>query len=263
MTVTVEDWAREYVMTTSLCRKLEPPAPPGDWCREPKSVRLEVPGRPPELRVQRRRVRSPKPEALSDVRCRARMLHIFWHHELQAAELMCWALLAFADAEPEFRSGLLRVCLDEIRHMHLYQRHIEGLGYHVGAFGVRDWFWQRVPSCESKVAFVALLGMGFEAANLEHAANYAAHFRRAGDEKAGELQERIGAEELAHVRFATRWFTHWMKGCRFHEWRQCLPSPLSPLVLRGAPCAKPARIRAGMPEAFVDALIAWKPADET
>jgi len=47
-----------------------------------------------------------------------------FHHELQAAELMCCALLAFSDVELEFSRGLLGVCLDEIRHMNLFREHI-------------------------------------------------------------------------------------------------------------------------------------------
>ena len=53
-------------------------------------------------------------------------------HELQAAELMAWALLAFTDAPHEFRSGLLRIAGDEIRHMRLYREQIERLGHAVG-----------------------------------------------------------------------------------------------------------------------------------
>src|SRR5690606_31833324 len=104
-----------------------------------------------------------------DPRARARLLHTFWFHELQAAELMCWALLKFPESEPAFREGLLRIWRDEVRHMGLYQAHIESLGFRLGDFEVRDWFWHRVPTCHNPTMFVALLGMGLEAANLEHA----------------------------------------------------------------------------------------------
>jgi uncharacterized ferritin-like protein (DUF455 family) len=172
---------------------------------------------------------------------------------------MCWAILAFPDSEVEFRKGLLGICLDEIRHMNLYRQHIEALGSHIGAFGVRDWFWYRVPACSTKLAFVSVMGMGLEAANLEHASNFAARFRAAGDETGALIQERIATEEIAHVSFATRWFARWTGGCDFDDWVSNLPSPLSPWVLRGEPVAEALRLRAGMPLEFIAAVAAYVP----
>jgi uncharacterized ferritin-like protein (DUF455 family) len=257
----VEEWARVYVLETRLDRKIAPAPPPDTWQRSPLPLRLQAPGRPIELCLVRRAPRSPKPAALVEPRQRARLLHTFWHHELQAAELMCWALLAFADAEPDFRRGLLRVCSDEIGHMRLYQRHIEHLGHRIGDFEVRDWFWERVPTARTKLSFVALMGMGLEAANLEHAPQFADWFRAAGDTLGAEIQARIAADELAHVRFATHWFRRWTGGCRFEDWTLNLPRPLSPLLLRGRVIAREARLAAGMPEEFVSALAAWAPSE--
>jgi uncharacterized ferritin-like protein (DUF455 family) len=255
----IEAWAEQYVRSADLSFKLAPPAPPKAFRSSPSPLRLSAPGRPPELRAARRGERTPKQDALSDPHYRARALHAFLHHELQAAELMCWAMLAFSDAEHEFRRGLLAICLDEIRHMGLYAEHIRALGCQLGDFGIRDWFWKRVPSCRSKVEFVAVLGMGLEAANLEYAPDFAARFRLAGDEVAAQIQERIAAEEVAHVGFATRWFSHWTGGCDFEAWARHLPPPLSPWVMHGEPIAREARRRAGMPDEFVEALGAYVP----
>ncbi len=188
----------------------------------------------------------------------AHATHIF-HHELQAAELMAWALLAFSDAELEFRRGLLGICLDEIRHMNLYREHIEALGCSIGDFGVRDWFWRRIPACPTKLSFVSVMGMGLEAANLEYAAAFAERFRLAGDETGAALQERIASEEHGHVSFATRWFKQWTGGCDFERWSLELPAPFSPWVMHGNPIAESVRLRAGMSEAFVRALRAYVP----
>lgn len=256
----IETWAQQYICSTELARKLAPPPPPKSFRAGAVPLRIAEPGRPPELRLARRGERTPKQEALEEPHYRARTLHSFLHHELQAAELMCWAVLAFSDAEAEFRRGLLAICLDEIRHMALYAEHIRALGSRVGDFGVRDWFWKRVPSCRNKVDFVAVMGMGLEAANLEHAPNFAARFRLAGDEQGALIQERIAAEEVAHVGFATRWFKHWTGGCDFEAWAEHLPPPLTPWVMRGAPLADEARRRAGMSEAFLRSLASYVPA---
>jgi uncharacterized ferritin-like protein (DUF455 family) len=255
----VEAWATHYVQSTSLAVKLAPPLIAFEFRKQALPVRLEVPGRPPEFRTARRGERTPKLQALKEPHYRARALHAFFHHELQAAELMAWALLAFADAELEFRKGLLGICLDEIRHMNAYREHIEGLGAKLGDFGVRDWFWKRVPACATKLAFVSVMGMGLEAANLEYATDFAERFRAVGDERGALLQERIAKEEIAHVSFATRWFMRWTGGCDFERWAAELPPPLSPWVMHGNPIAEGVRRRAGMSAEFVAALAAYVP----
>ena len=255
----VEAWAEHYVLSAELCDKVAPGAPPARFREGAEPLRLTQPGRPAEFRAARRGERTPKLEALKEPHYRARALHAFFHHELQAAELMCWALLAFADAELEFRKGLLGICLDEIRHMNLYREHIEALGSKIGDFGVREWIWKRVPSCPSKLAFVSVMGMGLEAANLEYASDFAARFRAVGDEAGARIQERIAKEEIAHVGFATRWFARWTGGCNFETWAAELPPPLSPWVMHGSPIAEQARLRAGMTPEFIAALAAYVP----
>jgi uncharacterized ferritin-like protein (DUF455 family) len=252
---TIERWAWDYVQTTSLAHKLAPPPIPQAWEIQPLARVLSLPGRPPELRVV---ARAEKTRGLRSATGRARALHTFLHHELQAAELMAWAVLAFADAPREFRAGLLRIATDEIRHMRLYGEQIERLGHRIGDFAVRDWFWERVPASDP-ATFVAVMGLGIESANLEHTATYAARFREAGDEDAARVQELVGLEEIAHVRFGAKWFAHFRGALEFETWRASLPPPLTPLLMRGRPIRREARLRAGQPAPFVDALEAWQP----
>jgi uncharacterized ferritin-like protein (DUF455 family) len=172
---------------------------------------------------------------------------------------MAWAILAYPDTPLAFREGLLRIALDEVRHMRMYAEQIERLGHRVGDFAVRDWFWTRVPTCAAPASFVAVMGLGLESANLEHTASFAARFREAGDEEGARVQEVVGLEEIAHVRFGVRWFTHFTGGVDFEAWRRALPEPLTPLLMRGKPLRRDARRRAGQPERFVDELEAWQP----
>lgn len=251
----VEAWALDYVLSCSLAHKLAPPPPPKAFEPEPVRRHLPEPGRPPELRCASRGLGVPGD--LSTPSARAKLLHTFFHHELQAAELMMWALLAFADAETPFRAGLLRICLDEIRHMNAYRAQIERLGHALGDFPVRDWFWERVPTCASKLSFVSLMGMGLEGANLEHAPHFGERLRASGDGESAAVQELIAREELAHVRFAVFWFETWTEGQSFDVWCASLPPPLSPLLMRGKTFDRAARLRAGMQEQFVTALERW------
>ena len=199
------------------------------------------------------------PDRLEAPSARAKLLHTFLHHELQAAELMCWALLRFAGAEAQFRRGLLGICLDEIRHMNAYRVEIARLGFQVGDFPVRDWFWERVPTCASKLEFVALMGMGLEGANLEHAPHFAERLEQAGDARSAELQRLIAREELGHVSFAVHWFKRWTQDGDFAAWCAALPKPLSPMMMKGKTFDREARLRAGMSEAFVTQLELWQP----
>jgi uncharacterized ferritin-like protein (DUF455 family) len=256
---TLQAWAYEYLVTQDLDTKREPPAPPQSL-EQPVVLRdVRAPGRPPALRVTMARPRALRAAGMSEPVNRAKLLHKFWHHELQAAELMCWAILRFSDAPPEFLIGLSRIAQDEMRHMRMYEAHIESLGFAVGQFAVRDWFWERVPTCESPVAFVALVGMGLEAANLDHTPRFADWFRRVGDESGALLQEQVGREEVAHVRFAMRWFRSWTGTDDFESWQRALPPPLTPLLMRGKSVQRAARLKAEMPPQFVDALVQWKP----
>lgn len=255
---TAEDWAYRYIVSTDLAYKLNPPPLPTRW-QHTSQIAPSAPGRPSCLRVTHRRQRRLTPEGLQDASARARLIHVFFHHELQAAELMCWATLRFCDSEPEFRRGMLAICLDEIRHMRLYQDHLHTLGHRVGDFTVRDWFWERVPTCAEPINFVALMGLGLEAANLEHAERFSEWFRQAGDATAASIQERVGREEVAHVAFARRWFEHWTGELTFEAWVSSLPPPLSPLLMRGAPLNRLARRKAGIPEDFLTKLDAWTP----
>jgi uncharacterized ferritin-like protein (DUF455 family) len=254
---TVERWAWDYVRTTSLAHKLAPPAPPERWEGEPPVRCLTEPGRPPELRLVSK---ASKQRGLATETGRARALHAFFHHELQAAELMAWAVLAYPETPREFRAGLVRIALDEVRHMRLYAQQIERLGHRLGGFAVRDWFWERIPACATPASFVATMGLGFESANLEHTASFAARFREAGDEEGARVQEVVGQEELAHVRFGAHWFDRFTGALDFESWRAALPAPLSPMLMRGRPLQRSARLRGGFSEDFLDRLDAWQPA---
>jgi uncharacterized ferritin-like protein (DUF455 family) len=186
------------------------------------------------------------------------VLHRFFHHELQAAELMCWALLAFPNTPAAFRRGLLAIAQDEIRHLQLYAAHLATLGAPPGSYPVNDWFWSRLPAARSPQMFLATLGVGLEGANLDHALRFAERFARAGDPIAARLQERIAREEVPHVAFAIHWLERFDGSFDFERWRSNLVPPLTPLMMCGDPLNRDDRLRAGFDEPFLDRLERWK-----
>ena len=231
------------------------PESSSSWEPRPRAERIARPGRPTELRPVERSPRTPTD--LSRARARALLVHTFLHHELQAAELFAWAVLAFPETPLEFRAGLVHLCREELEHLHLYREHLGRLGFAVGDFPVRDWFWERVPTCESPVSFVALQGLGLEGANLEHSERFARRFRAAGDEDGARILERVERDEIGHVAFARRWFEELSGGpLDYGAWRAALPAPLTPAVLRGKPLNVDARRSAGLDAAFLERLAA-------
>ncbi len=254
---TVESWAKQYVLSTDLAVKLAPPPVPRHWEESNEACRISAPGRPRELTVTLRAPKSPGQGALRAPERRAELMHTFLHHELQAAELMAWALLAFPETPRAFRQGLLGVLADEVRHMTLYRDYMAKLGFSFGDFPVRDWFWERVPACPTATHFAALMGMGFEGGNLDHTQRFAARLRAAGDEVGATIEERVGEEEIPHVRFALTWFRRWTGADSFAAWTSYLVPPLTPTVMRGAPLNRAARIASGMSDSFIDDLAAW------
>jgi uncharacterized ferritin-like protein (DUF455 family) len=258
---TVERWAFDYVLATELSMKLDPPPVPAEWERSPTPRRIDRPGRPPELRIAMHSDKTPGPGALRNPARRAALVHRFLHHELQAAELMSWALLAFPLAPRAFKRGLVRIAQDEIAHMAAYRQYLAALGFAVGSFPVRDWFWQRIPSVPTPAHFVAVMGMGLEGGNLDHSARFAERLRAAGDTEGARLLTKICVEEIPHVRFALRWFRRWVDDADFSAWAGHLPPPLSPWVMRGAPLNRADRIRAGYSQPFLDELERWRDKD--
>jgi uncharacterized ferritin-like protein (DUF455 family) len=251
----VERWAYDFITSTRLTDKLAPPPPPTVWNHSVEACVLLQPGRPAEMVPRENKKKTPKVQLPER---RAEVLHTFLHHELQAAELMAWAILAFPATPPAFRRGLLSLCCDEIRHLQMYAQHLETLGHPFGSFTVNDWFWKRVPAGDPTPAhFLARLGIAFEGANLDHGARYTAAFAAAGDKRAAEIQAQIVEEEVPHTAFALHWFAVLTGDVAFDNWRKYLPAPISPAMARGTPINVEARLRAGYAADFIDALAGW------
>jgi uncharacterized ferritin-like protein (DUF455 family) len=255
---TLERWAWDYLLASDLAKKFDLGESPRTFEENPRARSGVRPHRSTTLVPAHARAKTPGREALRAPVRRAKLVHTFLHHELQAAELMCWAILAFPDAPSAFRIGLSKIARDEVRHMTMYRAYLDSLGYAFGDFPVRDWFWERVPVAKTATHFVATMGMGFEGGNLDHTLRFAERFRVIGDHAGAKLQETIFEEEIPHVRFALTWFRTWTGGVDFTSWMRHLPAPLSPMVMRGNPLEREGRLRSGFTERFIDELNEWQ-----
>jgi uncharacterized ferritin-like protein (DUF455 family) len=252
--VEIRDFARAVLLTEELAVKLAPapglltdddPGPP---------FRASAPGRPPHLRF--RAVEVPSIEGMPDPAQRRRILHALANHELQAAELFAWSLLAFPDAPREFRQGLLRILDDEQRHTRMYVARLEDAGARFGDFPVNGYFWSKVESITSPLRFLCAMSLTFENANLDHTLEYAEAARRAGDAKTAAVIDRVHRDEIEHVRFGWTWLQSF-KGQDESAWdafRANLAWPLRPAKARGRSFDREGRLAAGLDAEFIRRL---------
>ena len=259
--MSIRAYARGIVSGTTLAAKLEPPTAELELTDREPALRLAAPGRPRELAIASSRdVRVPPIAGMRDPAQRARILNALANHELQAIELFAWALLAFPDAPTAFRRGLVAVLADEQRHLDLYRGRLAALGHAFGDFPVTGHFWNKLDHLATPLAFVCAMGLTFENANLDFAGDYARAARACGDAATAAALDQVHVDEIRHVHFAYVWLRR-LAGER-DPWQAYLEQvrpPLGPARARGAVFDRDARVRAGLDDAFIDALEAVAP----
>jgi uncharacterized ferritin-like protein (DUF455 family) len=226
------------------------------WSRPPRSGKIQV-------APKGKRIKFPKPRSLQQKDMRVRCLHAFANHELMALEMMAWALLAFPEADKNFRKGLSSVLMDEQRHFALYSQRLEKMGTNFGDLPINDHFWRAAKDISNPLEWVCLMHLTFEQANLDHAPFFARQFRGVEDEESAQLMDVIFKDEIGHVRFGS----HWLKEsqseyeslfCAFLE--NCSTQNM-PDRARGLDFQEQARRDAGLDDDFIEAVRAWQPDD--
>lgn len=253
----LRDHALRVVTSESLDEKLG--APPDELTDERPGPALCLlrPGRPPGLAIApASRVKVPPLEGMADPEQRGRILHALANHELQAAELFAWALLAFPDAPPAFRRGLAAILGDEQRHTRMYLARCRALGVAFGDLPVTGYFWGKVGSIRSPRDFVCAMSLTFENANLDHTTEYAEAARAAGDDRTAAVVERVHRDEVEHVRFGWSWLDRFRDEGEtpWDAFRASLTWPLRPAKARGARFHREGREAAGLDAEFIRRL---------
>lgn len=256
----VRDYARSIIEADTLEGKLAPPPGDLDDSRPGPPLRIDAPARPARLAIAHR-IKVPPPQGMSDPAQRARIVHALANHELQAAELFAWALLAFPEAPAPFRRGLLGILADEQRHCRLYMACMEAHGVHLGDYPVTGHFWNKLAPVTTPLAFVCTMGLTFENANLDFAAQYARGAEDAGDLALARALAQVHADEVRHVHFAWRWLTQ-LKPAAQSPWEAYLATvewPLGPARARGKDFDTDSRRAAGLDDEFIAHLAATDP----
>lgn len=255
----IRELARTIVETEDMAVKLLPP--PAELTDESPGppLRLAGPGRPENLRPTTG-VQVPDIQGMPDPAQRPRILHALANHELQAAELFAWALLAFPDAPAEFRRGLLRILEDEQRHTRMYIARTEAAGARFGDYPVNGYFWGKTPEIHSPLQFICAMSLTFENANLDHTDEYAEAARRAGDSKTARVIEQVQQDEIEHVRFGWTWLQVFRgEEPAWDTFQANLTWPLRPARARGRVFNRRGREAAGLDDDFIRRLEESKP----
>ena len=261
MTVRAQDFARAIVTSPDLSTKLAPPPEDLDWELTDGEVRLEglprAPAREPSMQiVGPRKAKVPNVQGWHDPSQRKKILHALANHELQAAELFAWALLAFPEAPLEFRHGLLGVLQDEQRHTRMYLARLRSSGAEFGDYPVSGHFWHKIGGILSPAHFVCAMSLTFENANLDHTLESAEAARAGGDERSAVVIEQVRADEMEHVRFGWHWLSRFKRPEQgmWEAYRENLAVPLHAGRATGKSFDAEPRREIGMDEAFIRQL---------
>lgn len=250
----LRDFALAVLESEDLDVKLAPPREELTDADPGTPFRATGPGRPASLRFDPRvRPKVPGIEGMGDPAQRPRILHALANHELQAAELFAWALLAFPDTPPGFRQGLAGILQDEQRHTRMYRARLQEAGAELGDFPVNGYFWGKVPSITSPLRFLCAMSLTFENANLDHTVEYAEAARQAGDVKTAAVIDRVHLDEIEHVRFGWTWLQVFKQEdeSAWDAFRANLTWPLRPAKARGRTFHRRGREAAGLDAEFI------------
>lgn len=254
----LREFAEQILRCDDLDAKLARPTEPFTDARPGAAWRPDRPARPVGLAFAARRTAPamPSPESLADPHRRGIAHHIMANHELQAAEVMAWMLVAFPEAPADFRAGLAEIAEEEQRHARMHVERCESLGVPFGSLPVNGWIWGQAQRFESVLDYLAGLPLTFEGRNLDHSAQFERWFRDAGDERSAAAMRTIHRDEIRHVAFGWDWLRR-LKSPEQSEWdayRTHLHWPLRPSKARGEPFDRAARLAAGLAPEFVAAL---------
>ena len=255
-------FAERILSSPTLEAKLGPP--PGELTDDQPGevLRMERPARPDELRIRAGRdVPVPPREGMHDPAQCARIVHALANHELQAVELFAWALLAFPDAPPEFRRGLLDVLREEQIHTKMYIARLEEFDARPGDFPVSGYFWNKIRDVHTPRQFVCTMSLIFENSNLDHTVEYARAARKHGHDRLAATIDRIHDDEARHVSFGWKWLERFKdpEESMWEAFRSSLTWPLRPGLARGEVFHAEGRIAAGLEPEFIRLLAESKP----
>lgn len=214
------------------------------------------PGRNSRLAFSEKQLKFPKQKSLNLPDKKALALHSFANHELLAIEMMAAALLIYphrTDDDIRFKRGVLSALKDEQKHLGLYIKRLNELGYEFGDFPLNDFFWRQMDKLKTPAEYLSVMALTFEAANLDFAQYYARIFADLGDEVTAGILQTVLEDEISHVALGAHWMKKW-RGDRtlWEYYLETLPWPLTPARSKGIGHDPDLHLRAIGDESFLN-----------
>ncbi|MDV7339418.1 ferritin-like domain-containing protein [Terasakiella sp. A23] len=142
---------------------------------------------------------------------RIALIHAIAHIELNAIDL-AWDIMVrfqYEDLPKEFYDDWVRVAYDEAVHFELLNDRLSDFGATYGDFPAHNGLWDAAYQSKDDIMMrCALVPMVLEPRGLDTTPPTVDRLRRMEDHKTADIMERIGFEEIAHVRAGTHWFNH-------------------------------------------------------
>lgn len=261
MSTTIMEWAKHLLLSPDLSAKLTPlslSAPMG--AHDPSFKLPKSPGRSERLAFSDEKIKFPKQNNFLQALPRAQAIHSFGNHELLAIEMMAAALLIYPHDERDADSvrvkrGIMSALRDEQKHLALYIKRIQDLGYDFGDFPLNDFFWRQMERLPTLSSFLSLMALTFESANLDFSLFYEGIFRKVGDVQTADVLKIVYEDELTHVALGGHWLDKW-RGSKtlWDYYRETLPAPITPARSRGLIYRPETRVAAGLPQDWIDEL---------
>jgi len=259
----IREFAERILLSPEIELKLVPADAQLTDDRPGSSLRVDLPARNDPLKFAGRKEAPPipPPGTFHDPAKRAVAHHIMANHELQALEIMAATLLAYPDAPPEFRRGLVKIMADEQRHTRMHIERAAAYGLDFGQLKVNGYFWKKSLAFTSVLDYLAGLPLVFEGGNLDHTLEFETLFLSADDRRGAAVMRRIHEDEITHVRFGIDWLRR-LKSPGQSDWEaftEHLHWPLRPGRARGKLFHPDPRRAAGLSDDFIAELSRLSP----
>jgi uncharacterized ferritin-like protein (DUF455 family) len=217
-----------------------------------------MPGRKGKLSFSKSKLKFPRVILSNETDKRALAIHSFANHELLAIEMMAAAILIYPhsnDEEVRFKKGIITTLKDEQKHLNLYIKRLNELGYSFGDFPLNDFFWRQMVKLKSPAQYTAVMALTLEAANLDFAQYYAGVFREIGDIETAAILDIVLEDEITHVAFGSHWMKRWRQDKNLWQYyMETLPWPMTPARSKGISFDSKLHMRAMADEEFVKSL---------
>lgn len=178
----------------------------GDCHRVSTGVEIEIPENPGRD-VEVRAIKDlPPKKGLSFSDGQGRLLHDLASIELQAMELGFRTLAEFPGAPQEFRDELIRITLEEAKHLELCLHALDDLKQPWGSYPTHIGLWQSVSSGDSLLDRILIVHRYLEGSGLDASDHLRMRLSGVTAARIHKVVDVIATDEVAHVEFGSRWY---------------------------------------------------------